>query len=59
MNIIKRCFALYKLVDSYGSLDYYFTINQAIRDLPNCSPVAVIGNRLSRKVVLSRVQGVR
>jgi hypothetical protein len=57
MKIIKLMFAPYRLVDNYGSRDYYFTIGQAIRDLPNCSPVAVIGNRLSRRVVLQRIQG--
>lgn len=59
LSIFKPLFAPYRLVDSYGSRGYYFTISQAIKDLPNCSPVAVVGNRLRRKVVLNRVQGVK
>ena len=59
INILKLLFAPYRLVDSCGSKDYYLTIGQAICNLPNCSPVAVVSSWLQRKIVLTRVQLVR
>ena len=55
-QIAKILFAPYKLSDSYGSVDYYFSLANAISDLPNCSPVAVIGSRITKRVLLQRIQ---
>jgi hypothetical protein len=45
---------MYAIIDTYGTKRTAWTLKGAREWLPFCSPHAVIYNRLSRRVIMSR-----
>lgn len=53
--LARLCFARYYVWDNYGTRELCFTLNEAKEWLKFCGTVAVIGDRLKKKVIASRV----
>lgn len=52
--LARICFARYYVYDNYGTRELCFTKNEALEWLRVCGTVAVIGDRIKKKVIASR-----